>query len=245
MSRQWIAFYTGDYLRDTRHLTVEEHGAYLLLLMECWTHGRIPMEPSQQAALVRVSAYRWQKLWRVLEKFFHEDGTNKRATREVEKADAVSLRRSISGQIGGRKSGLARTIARGEASKTEAKSNQTASKNPSHASSKERSNCEANHNSSITTTSFIAAREEEAGETLPPPALASALCDGALAPGANSEQAAPKRLSDKKPNEMTKEELDQLYVERRARAAEVRAEHERRTKAVTGITIGPDGGLPF
>jgi hypothetical protein len=99
--------------------------------------------------------------------------------------------------------------------------------------------------SKITNTSFSAAREEEAEVPLPPPALATALCDGALAPGASSEQAVPKRLSDKKPNEMTKAELDQLYVERRARAAEARAEHERRTKAVTGIMVGPDGGLPF
>ena len=60
-NRPWIAFYMGDYLKDTMHLTTEQHGAYLLLLMECWTQGRIPTDLQGQAVIVRMSVYRWKK----------------------------------------------------------------------------------------------------------------------------------------------------------------------------------------
>ena len=40
-----MPLFTGDYLRDTRHLSPLRHGIYLLALMHCWdTKGPMPLD---------------------------------------------------------------------------------------------------------------------------------------------------------------------------------------------------------
>jgi len=41
--KTWLPFYVGDYLSDTLGLTVEEHGAYFLLILAYWKN-RGPLE---------------------------------------------------------------------------------------------------------------------------------------------------------------------------------------------------------
>lgn len=40
--RPWMAFYVRDYLANTPLLSLEEHGAYLLLMCHYWEHGHLP-----------------------------------------------------------------------------------------------------------------------------------------------------------------------------------------------------------
>ena len=62
MSRAFIAFYMGDYDRDTQHLSTLEHGAYFLLLKHCWVHGSIPREQSSIATIAKLSWKKWRSI---------------------------------------------------------------------------------------------------------------------------------------------------------------------------------------
>lgn len=56
MSFAFLPLYTGDYLRDTTHLSPREHGVYLLMLVWCWQHAK-PM-PNDMLRLCRICACR-------------------------------------------------------------------------------------------------------------------------------------------------------------------------------------------
>lgn len=106
MSNQpYMQFFPGDYLRDTRHLTTEQHGAYLLLLMTMWNHGaRLPNDPSKLARIAGVSMRRWHLIAPEIMPFFDAEGdeiTQKRLVQDYQKAVSLSQKRSASGKVGG------------------------------------------------------------------------------------------------------------------------------------------------
>lgn len=103
MSRQFIAFYPGDYMRDTMHLSTLEHGVYFLLLQHCWVHGSIPLAPFSRAKLAKISLRKWYKICANIDPFFDEQGRNKRATKEIEKAEKTSTRQTMAGHRGAAK----------------------------------------------------------------------------------------------------------------------------------------------
>jgi uncharacterized protein YdaU (DUF1376 family) len=102
---QWLPLFVGDYLRDTMHLTVEQHGAYLLLLMHYWVRrGPLPDDDGQLAAIAKIDPKTWKKSVRaVVGNFFHiRDGkwTQKRMQSEIARADGISEDRSNAGKAG-------------------------------------------------------------------------------------------------------------------------------------------------
>lgn len=102
----WMPFYVADYLRDTMHLTTEQHGAYMLLLMACWTRGgSLPADDAQLAGMAKMTPAAWRKAAPLILPFFARDGvslTQKRVTEEFEKAQRMAETRRQNGQKGGR-----------------------------------------------------------------------------------------------------------------------------------------------
>lgn len=105
-SDTWMPFYVTDYLGDTMHLSTTQHGAYLLLLLACWkAGGDLPDDDEQLVSITRMTAGDWRKSSAVLRRFFQAgDGvlSHGRVKQELEKAKALSEKRSAIGKAGGR-----------------------------------------------------------------------------------------------------------------------------------------------
>lgn len=90
-SNAFMPLYVGDYLADTTMLTMEQHGAYLLLIMTYWRNrGPLPDTDEGLAMAVRASSSQWKKLRPTLERFFTVEGglwKHKRIDDELQKAD--------------------------------------------------------------------------------------------------------------------------------------------------------------
>lgn len=128
MKRPWMPFYVGDYLGKTAHLSTEQHGAYILLILHCWQHGVIPIDDDAKLReITKLSKYIFQKYKKNLLNFFNEDGSHSRVNEELEKAELVSLKRKFAGSRGGFHSAIAKA-------KSKQMPKQTPKQNPSNRS---------------------------------------------------------------------------------------------------------------
>lgn len=104
MSNHFMMLYVGDYQSCTRHLTCEQHGAYLQLLMAMWkSGGRAENCPKKLAQIVGLSQTKWIKISPEVLAFFDiEDGyiTQARLVKELKKAEKKSQIRSEAGKAG-------------------------------------------------------------------------------------------------------------------------------------------------
>lgn len=101
----YMQLYVADYLGDTRHLTTEQHGAYLLLLMAMWrAGGSLPNDQRKLARMTGLTAARWGKIASDVVAFFDVANgvmTHRRVQKELEKASQTSDHRRESGARGG------------------------------------------------------------------------------------------------------------------------------------------------
>ena len=90
-----MPFYVGDYLIDTRDLSTEQHGIYIILLMTAWCRpdGRLPNDHKWiRSNLPKMHGHQYNRLVpAILERFFCRDDEgfwyNKRLTNEIQKLD--------------------------------------------------------------------------------------------------------------------------------------------------------------
>ncbi len=110
MSAPYMQLYVADYLGDTRHLTTEQHGAYLLLLMTMWrADGVLPNDDAKLARITGLTVARWRKISDEIMAFFTpcEGGiTQGRLAAELTIAEEKSEKRSQAGKAGARAKAL-------------------------------------------------------------------------------------------------------------------------------------------
>ena len=141
-SDAWMPLYVGDYLSDTTHLSTEQHGAYLLILMALWKRGDgLPdiddaLAQSAHLPLDRWVAMRPSLVDGVLLRSFRGVVTQKRLNAELTRAGRISEIRSKAGRKGGetRAALHSEKQANGQAN---AKQNAIQSQSQSHRDSKE------------------------------------------------------------------------------------------------------------
>mgnify|MGYP006268694269 CR=1 FL=1 len=98
----YMQFYPTDYLSDTQHLTTEEHGAYLLILMNYWQRGEPPLNDDQRlAGIARMPIERWLNARSTLVEFFcikNNRWFHKRIENDINKVKSARKQQSEAGK---------------------------------------------------------------------------------------------------------------------------------------------------
>jgi uncharacterized protein YdaU (DUF1376 family) len=102
-----MPFYIGDYLADTLHLSRDQHGGYMLLIIAYWRNGS-PLidDDGSLGAITKSAPAEWRKLRPVMARFFIvKDGYwhHKRIDHELGKAKHRTEERSNAGAKGAAK----------------------------------------------------------------------------------------------------------------------------------------------
>lgn len=104
----WMPLHIGRYIAATGHLSNEEHGMYLLLLMHAWNNGGvIPGDPERVRRICRADPKSWTRSMAVILDFLtlQPDGTyrQKRLDAELAKAEEARSTKSEAGKRGAEK----------------------------------------------------------------------------------------------------------------------------------------------
>jgi uncharacterized protein YdaU (DUF1376 family) len=99
-------FYPGDFLSDlnVRVMSLEELGAYTLLICTCWIEGSLPNDLSKLASIARMSPRRFERSWNahLQQCFFFDPKKNvfrhKRLEKELKKQRAFRKQKSEAGK---------------------------------------------------------------------------------------------------------------------------------------------------
>jgi len=97
----YIQLYVSDYLADTQHLSTEEHGAYLLLIMNYWQTEK-PIPENRLQGITRVFNDRWDSVKQNLNEFFEQDENgawyHERIHQDLDRVKAKSKQASEAGK---------------------------------------------------------------------------------------------------------------------------------------------------
>lgn len=106
MSSAWYPFYWSDYSGKTMHLTMVEHGAYMLLLRWVYTKNQPIPHEKRYVICSAVSKKERGHVDSILAEFFvkNEDGwVNKRALEVIQDTENKKEKKACAGRLGGQK----------------------------------------------------------------------------------------------------------------------------------------------
>jgi uncharacterized protein YdaU (DUF1376 family) len=108
MSLPWFPLHVDDHLFETKHLSCEQHGAYLrLMLMYFRTERPLPTDDDQLLNIVGLTKARWLKAKSALSQFFREE--NGLWVHDLWEAQIIERRRRHEAKVEvSRKGGFAR-----------------------------------------------------------------------------------------------------------------------------------------
>lgn len=114
-----MPLFVGDYLADTMHLTLEQHGAYLKMLMVLWRQScrPIPDDDDHVARILGVTASRWRKAIRpAIEPLFDAESLSEKKFRQkrLEKEWEYVSERAEKMRENGRKGGRPKLLEKKE-----------------------------------------------------------------------------------------------------------------------------------
>lgn len=92
--RPWMPLYVSDYMADTAHLSVAEHGAYLLLIMNYWHNGSLPADEAKLQRIAKMTNAQWAKSRDTLSAYFFDGWKHKRIEQEIAHVIEISNKRS-------------------------------------------------------------------------------------------------------------------------------------------------------
>lgn len=108
--RPFMQLYVSDFIGDTLHLSTEQIGAYMLVLMAMWNAGgKLPSDEAKLARVSRMTVKKWRSVSEDLMAFFNlSDGfiSHDRLTKELQKSESKSQSRASAGAEGGRAKAL-------------------------------------------------------------------------------------------------------------------------------------------
>lgn len=109
-SLPYMQLYVSDYLADTAHLNAQQHGAYMLLLMNYWQRAK-PLDNTNDrlAFVARMTSDEWFENKEVLAEFFIVEGdiwTHSRIELDLQKVHEKSVKASLNGRLSGVKRSL-------------------------------------------------------------------------------------------------------------------------------------------
>jgi uncharacterized protein YdaU (DUF1376 family) len=108
--RPFMQLYVSDFIGDTLHLSTEQIGAYMLMLMAMWNAGgKLPSDEAKLARVARMSVKKWRAISDDLMAFFDASNgfiSHNRLTKELQKSESKSQSRASAGAEGGRAKAL-------------------------------------------------------------------------------------------------------------------------------------------